>query len=124
MSVGAAAPNAQLCANRLVGGDLPPGNHALGKSTPLDGGARWGEAVLPKTKIIAVLRENGTRVKIAELCRKYGISDATFYNWKATCGGMEVFKARGCVLTDHGFSECGWRAANLSRTLGRTSRAA
>jgi len=29
-------------------------------------------------------------MKVADLCRQYGISDATFYNWKAKYGGMEV----------------------------------
>ena len=33
-------------------------------------------------QIIGVLREHEAGVKTAELCRKHGISDATFYNWK------------------------------------------
>ena len=37
-------------------------------------------------QIIAVLREHDAGVKTAELCRKHGISDATFYNWKAKFG--------------------------------------
>ncbi len=41
-------------------------------------------------QIIAVLREHDAGVKTAELCRKHGISDATFYNWKAKFGGMAV----------------------------------
>ena len=41
-------------------------------------------------QIIAVLREHDAGVKTAELCRKHGISDATFYNWKAKFGGMGV----------------------------------
>ena len=41
-------------------------------------------------QIIAVLREHDVGVKTAELCRKHGISDATFYNWKAKFGGMAV----------------------------------
>ena len=32
-------------------------------------------------------------MKTAELCRKYGISDATFYNWKAKYGGLTVSDA-------------------------------
>ena len=39
-------------------------------------------------QIIAVLREGEAGAKIGELCRKYGISDATYYNWKAKYGGM------------------------------------
>ncbi len=40
-----------------------------------------------------MLREYEARVKTAELCRKHGISDATFYNWKAKHGGMTVSDA-------------------------------
>jgi putative transposase len=35
-----------------------------------------------------------TRMKTAEVCRKHGISDATFYKWKAKYGGLEVSEAR------------------------------
>ena len=38
-------------------------------------------------------REYDAGVKTAELCRKHGISDATFYNWKAKYGGMTVSEA-------------------------------
>ena len=41
-------------------------------------------------QIIGVLREHEAGVKTAELCRKHGISDATFYNWTAKYGGMTV----------------------------------
>jgi len=44
-------------------------------------------------QIIGVLREHEAGVKTAELCRKHGISDATFYNWKAKHGGMTVSEA-------------------------------
>ncbi len=44
-------------------------------------------------QIIAVLREHDAGVKTAELCRKHGISDATFYTWKAKYGGMTVSEA-------------------------------
>ncbi|QQC26808.1 IS3 family transposase (plasmid) [Brucella anthropi] len=45
-------------------------------------------------RIIAVLKELEAGMKVADLCRKYGISDATFYNWKAKYGGMEVSEAK------------------------------
>ena len=38
---------------------------------------------LTEDQIIGMLREHEAGVKTAELCRKHGISDATFYNWKA-----------------------------------------
>jgi putative transposase len=40
-----------------------------------------------------VLREHGAGVKTADLCRKQGISDATFYTWKAKYGGMTLSEA-------------------------------
>ncbi|NRP70946.1 hypothetical protein ILFOPFJJ_01828 [Ensifer psoraleae] len=45
-------------------------------------------------QIIAVLKEQEAGAKVAELCRKHGISEATFYNWKAKYGGMEVSEAK------------------------------
>ncbi|WP_223569158.1 IS3 family transposase [Agrobacterium tumefaciens] len=45
-------------------------------------------------QIIAVLKEQEAGAKVADLCRKHGISDATFYNWKAKYGGMEVSEAK------------------------------
>ena len=45
-------------------------------------------------QIIAVLREHEAGAKITDVCRKHGVSDATFYKWKAKYGGMEVSDAR------------------------------
>ena len=45
-------------------------------------------------QIIAILREHEAGVKTADVCRKHGISDATFYKWKAKFGGMDVSEAR------------------------------
>lgn len=45
-------------------------------------------------QIIGVLKEHEAGMKAADLCRKHGISEATFYNWKAKFGGMEVSEAR------------------------------
>lgn len=45
-------------------------------------------------QIIRVLKEHEGGVKTADLCRKHGISDATFYNWKAKFGGMDVSEAK------------------------------
>lgn len=45
-------------------------------------------------QIIRVLKEAEAGAKTADLCRKHGISDATFYNWKAKFGGMEVSDAK------------------------------
>lgn len=45
-------------------------------------------------QIIGTLREQEAGAKTAELCRRHGISSATFYAWKAKFGGMEVSDAR------------------------------
>jgi putative transposase len=45
-------------------------------------------------QIIGVLKEAEAGIGIKELCRRYGISDATFYNWKAKYGGLTVSEAR------------------------------
>ena len=45
-------------------------------------------------QIIGVLKEAEAGAKTKDLCCKYGISDVTFYNWKAKYGGMTVSDAR------------------------------
>jgi putative transposase len=45
-------------------------------------------------QIIGVLKEHQAGIPTAELCRKHGISDATFYNWRSRYGGLEVSDAR------------------------------
>lgn len=45
-------------------------------------------------QIIGILKEAESGAKVAELCRKHGISDATYYNWKAKFGGMTVSDAQ------------------------------
>lgn len=44
--------------------------------------------------IIGVLKEHHAGLSAAELCRKHGFSDATFYKWRAKYGGMDVSDAR------------------------------
>jgi len=45
-------------------------------------------------QIIKVLKEHAAGLSAGELCRKYGVSDATFYKWRSRYGGMEVSDAR------------------------------
>jgi putative transposase len=45
-------------------------------------------------QIIKVLKEHGAGLSASEVCRKYGISDATFYKWRSRYGGMEISDAR------------------------------
>ena len=45
-------------------------------------------------QIIGILKEAEAGLSPSELCRKHGISDATFYNWRKKYGGLEVSKAK------------------------------
>jgi putative transposase len=45
-------------------------------------------------RIIAILKQADAGVKIAELARKNGVSEATLYNWKARYGGLDVSQLR------------------------------
>ena len=43
-----------------------------------------------ETQIVSILREVEAGAKVAETCRKYGISDACYYQWKSKYAGMDV----------------------------------
>jgi putative transposase len=45
-------------------------------------------------QIIGILKEHDLGAKTADLCRKHGISEATFYNWKSKFGGLDVSEAK------------------------------
>ena len=44
-------------------------------------------------QIVGVLKEHEAGAKTAALCRKHGVSSATFFKWKAEYGGMDVSDA-------------------------------
>jgi putative transposase len=43
-----------------------------------------------ETQIVSILKEADAGLKVKDLCRKHGISDATYYKWKSKYGGMEA----------------------------------
>lgn len=45
-------------------------------------------------QIVGILKEQESGMSTAEVCRRHGISSATFYKWKAKFGGLEVSDAR------------------------------
>ena len=45
-------------------------------------------------QIIGILREAEGGAKVTELCRRHGISDATFYTWRSKYGGLEISEVR------------------------------
>lgn len=47
-----------------------------------------------ESQIVGILKEADAGVKVTEVCRTYGISDATYYKWKSKYGGLEVSDVR------------------------------
>ena len=47
-----------------------------------------------ETQIVSILKEVDAGLKVEDICRKHGISEHTFYRWKAKYGGLEVSEAR------------------------------
>ena len=45
-------------------------------------------------QILGILKEHQAGIVVAEICRKHGMSDATFYAWRSKYGGMEVSDAK------------------------------
>lgn len=43
-----------------------------------------------ETQIVSILKEADAGIPVKEICRKHGISDATYYNWKSKYGGMQA----------------------------------
>lgn len=42
------------------------------------------------SQIVSILKEADAGAKVKDICRRHGISDATYYNWKSKYGGMEA----------------------------------
>ena len=45
---------------------------------------------LTESQIVAAIKKQENGIAVKDICRELGISDATFYNWKAKYGGMEA----------------------------------
>ena len=58
-----------------------------------------------ESQIVSILKEADAGAKIKELCRKHGISDATYYNWKAKYGGMSTSDLRRLKETEAELSQ-------------------
>ena len=48
------------------------------------------KARFTESQIVAAIKKQESGIPVRDLCRELGISDATFYNWKAKYGGLEV----------------------------------
>ena len=60
---------------------------------------------LTEEQIIGILREHEAGAKTADVCRKHGISSATFYKWKGKYGGLEVSDAKRLKALEHDCSK-------------------
>ena len=58
------------------------------------GPLRRGQIRYTEEQIIGILKEHAAGLTASELCRKHGISDATFYTWRKKYGGLEVSEAK------------------------------
>ena len=58
-----------------------------------------------ESQIVSILKEADAGAKIKELCRKHGISDATYYNWKSKYGGMSTSDLRRLKETETELSQ-------------------
>lgn len=77
-------------------------------------------------QIIGILKEHQAGAPAADLCRKYGVSDATFYQWRAKYGGMEVSEAKRLKALEQEnaklkklLAEAAMDAATLREMLGK-----
>ena len=47
-----------------------------------------------ESQVVSILKEADAGAKVKEICRRHGISDATFYNWKGKYGGMSASEVK------------------------------
>lgn len=67
-----------------------------------------------ETQIVSILKRHEAGAKTSDLCREIGISDATFYNWKAKYGGMNVSELKRVKDLEEENSRLKKMYANLS----------
>src|SRR3954467_1085772 len=74
-------------------------------------------------QMIGILREQEAGAKTADVCRKHGISSATFYKWKAKYGGLEVSEAKRlkALEDENASSRSSWPRQCSTTPCGRGS---
>lgn len=58
-----------------------------------------------ETQIVAILKEADAGIMVKDICRKHGISDATYYNWKSKYGGMSASDLKRLKETEQELSQ-------------------
>src|SRR5881392_3566204 len=81
-------------ARRFILTCAPEAPPDLSRVRPPEGGRTMKRSRFNEEQIIAILQEQEAGAKTADVCRKHGISGATFYKWKGKFGGMDVSDAR------------------------------
>ncbi len=67
-----------------------------------------------ESQIVSILKEADAGAKVKEICRRHGISDATFYNWKSKYGGMQASDLKRLKETEAELSKLKRMYADLS----------
>ncbi len=67
-----------------------------------------------ETQIISILKEAEAGMLVKDTCRKHGISDATYYNWKAKYGGMTASDLKKMKDMEHELSQLKRMYADLA----------
>jgi putative transposase len=68
-----------------------------------------------ETQIVSILKEADAGKKVKEICRRHGISDATYYNWKSKYGGMSASELKRLKETEAELSQYKKMYAELAR---------
>jgi putative transposase len=67
-----------------------------------------------ESQIVSILKEADAGAKVKEICRRHGISDATYYNWKSKYGGMQASDLKRLKETEAELSKLKRMYADLS----------
>ena len=68
-----------------------------------------------ETQIVSILKEADAGVRVKDICRQHGISDATYYNWKSKYGGMQASDLKRLKETQAELSQYKKMYAELAR---------
>ena len=68
-----------------------------------------------ENQIVSILKEADAGAKVKEICRRHGISDATFYTWKSRYGGMQASDLKRLKETEAELSKLKRMYADLSK---------
>ncbi len=72
-----------------------------------------------ESQIVSILKEADAGTKVKEICRRHGISDATYYNWKGKYGGMSASELKRLKEME---ASCRSTSACMRSWPGKTTR--